>query len=305
MKTQEHPPTTATTGRPAARFQLTALLILSFVLFGASIPTAIDTARAQEKKLTMEELLARHLEAIGGAESRARASSRVASGKSNLIIRLGGAANLDGTAMIVSSGPKFRFGMQFSTQDYTGEDMAFDGSRSATGLLPQGRRSGLSTFLNSQSLPLREGLMSGVLSTAWPLLRVGQLQPKLDYRGIKKFGDRQLHEVGYRAAKGGGEVKTQLYFDPATLRHVASKYAFEIGAGIGTRESSNENPESYFSVTEMFDDFRVVDGLTLPHKYRLQYSSENRSSSSLYDWTVVISEIAHNRSLDNQLFIIK
>lgn len=271
----------------------------------AGLPVVFETARAQEKKLTIEELLSRHLEALGSAESRSRAASRVVSGKSNLLIRLGGAANLDGTAMIVSTGPKFRFGIQFSTQDYTGEDIAFDGTRAATGLLPQGRRSGLSTFLNSQSLPIREGLMCGVLTTAWPLLRAGQLQPKLDYRGVKKFLDRQLHEVSYRAAKGGGEVKTVLYFDPTTFRHVASKYSFEIGAGIGSREASNENPESYYSVTEMFDDFRVVDGLTLPHKYRMQYSAESRSSSSLYDWTIVIAEIKHNQSLDNQLFVIR
>ncbi|MEP7271966.1 MAG: hypothetical protein ABI882_10720, partial [Acidobacteriota bacterium] len=162
-----------------------------------------------------------------------------------------------------------------------------------------------SVFLNSQSAPLKEGLMGGTLSTAWPLLRVAQLQPKMEYRGIKKFLDRQLHEVSYRAAKGGGDVKIQLYFDPATFRHVASKYAFEIGAGVGTRESSNENPESYYSVTEIFDDFRAVDGLTLPFKYRLQYSAENKNASSLYDWTVIVASISHNQNLDNQVFVIK
>jgi hypothetical protein len=275
------------------------------VLICASLWVGSQHAKAQEKGVTIEELLAKHLEAIGSAESRSRVTSRVASGKANLVIRLGGAANIDGQAMIISTGPKYRIGLQFVTQEYTGEDLAFDGSKVATGLLPQGRRSGLSTFFNSQMMPVREGLFCGVLSTAWPLLRVSHLQPKLEYRGVKKFLDRQLHEVGYRASKGQGEVKVFLYFDPVTFRHVASKYSFEVGAGIGSRDASNENAETYYAVTEMFDDFKAVDGIMLPFKYRIQHSVEGRVPSSLYDWTISLAEITHNQALDSQLFVIK
>jgi len=284
-----------------------AILFLVLTAFSLCwlFPSRFDVAAAQDRKLTPGELVSRHLEAIGSAESRAKVSSRVVSGNSKLVLLIGGAANLDGTAMIVSSGPKFRFGMQFSTPDYTGEDMAFDGSRAATGLLPQGRRSPLSNFLNSQSQPLKEGLMCGVLSTAWPLLRMDQLQPRLEYRGLKKIDQRQLHELSYRARKGGDDLKVLLYFDPETWRHVGSKYSFEIGASIGTREVANMNTETYFSVTESFDNFRLVDGLTLPHQYKLKYSAEGKGASVIYDWTLIISRISHSESFDSQLFTIK
>jgi hypothetical protein len=278
------------------------LLCLAICFF--SLPL-LDSASAQDRKMTAEELVVRHLESIGQTEARARAASRVASGKTSLIIRIGGASNLEGQAMIVSTGTKLRFGMKFAQPDYPGEDMAFDGNKSATGILPQGRRTGLSAFLNSQNLPLKEGLMCGALSTAWPLLRVEQTQPRLDYKGLKKIDGRQLHELSYRPRKGGSDLNVLIYLDPETFRHVRTKYSFVISASIGTREAPNSNPESHYAFTEDFDDFRVIDGLTLPHKYRLQYSSEGRMGSSLQDWTVVIDRVSHNTTLDNQLFSIR
>jgi len=42
-----------------------------------------------------------------------------------------------------------------------------------------------------ENVPLREGLLGGVLSAAWPLLRLAQQNPKLEYRGLKKMEGRQ------------------------------------------------------------------------------------------------------------------
>jgi hypothetical protein len=285
--------------------------------------TSTQSSPTQNKKLTSEELIARHLDSVGTAEARAKASSRIASGDSKFIARLGGSANVDGNAMMVSSGAKLRFGIRLPLNDYPGEDMAFDGAKAATGFLPQGRRSALSAFFNSQSLPLKEGLVGGTLSTAWPLLRLDQAQPKLDYRGLKKVDGRQLHELSYRPRKGSGDLKVSLYFDPETFRHVRTRYSFEIGATIGTRENPNQNAESYYSLTEDFDDFRVFDGLTLPHKYRLQLSVQgnsaaavinapatvqglpNNPASLLHDWTFMIKNIEHNQKIDDVVFVIK
>src|SRR5262249_45272554 len=114
-----------------------------------------------------------------------------------------------------------------------------------------------------------------------------------------------------------------LFFDPETFRHVRTRYSFEIGARIGTRENSNQNTESYYSLTEDFDDFRAVDGLTLPHKYKLQLSIQGTSgaavgspspaaqgaganpASLLHDWTLTIKQIEHNTKIDDLIFVIK
>lgn len=282
----------------------TAGLFCTLLTLGLALMPAFDPALAQDK-LKPEELVAKHLAAIGSADARAKVTSRTASGASSFIFRVGGAANLTGTAMFVSSGAKFRFGMQFPNPDYTGEDIAFNGNKAAAGLLPQGRRSAISLFVTQQPMPLKEGLIGGVLSTAWPLLRIEQSQPKLEYRGLKKIDGKQLHELGYRPRKGSTDLKTFLYFDPETSRHVRTRYQFEIAATVATREAPNSNPESYFSATEEFDDFRVEEGLMLPHKYKLQYSSEGRGPTAIQEWAVTFNRIAHNAKFDDQLFTVK
>lgn len=278
-----------------------ALVASSILCFLSST----HTTQSQNKKLTPQELIARHLDSVGNPEARPKASSRVAAGETKFIVRLGGSANVDGQAMMVSSGVKLRFGLKLPLNDYPGEDIAFDGAQAVTGLLPQGRRSPLSAFFSSQSLPLSEGLIGGTLSTAWALLRIDQTQPKLDYRGLKKIDGRQLHEVGYRPRKGSSVLKVSIFFDPETFRHLRTRYSFEIGATIGTRENSNQNTESYYTLTEDFDDFRTVDGLTLPHKYKMQFSAEGRGGSALHEWTVTIKKIEHNTKIDDVVFVIK
>jgi hypothetical protein len=320
--------------RPARRQHSRSAMFLSsralILLAGASLCWALmalngtSTASAQDKKLKPEELVAKHLEAIGTAEARAAAKTRVATCAVTMVLRVGGAGQLTGDAMMVSANTKLRFGMKFPVVEYPGEDVAFDGAKPATGFLPNGRRSNLSVFLNQQDLPLKEGLLGGALSTAWPLLRLEQQQPRLEYRGLKKVDKRELHELGYRARKGSSDLKVVLHFEPETFRHVRTHYSFQIGASIGTREAPNQNPESYYSLTEEFDDFRAVDGLTLPHKYRLQLSMQGNAPaalinqpadsplratggppSALYDWTLTVNRISHKDTFADQVFTIK
>lgn len=282
-------------------FGLSVICLLACVL----MPSPVFDRVSADEKMKPEELVAKHLEAIGNPEAIAKAKLRVASGAAQMLMRIGGAANLPGQAMFVSSGVKFRFGMQFPAQDYPGEDMAFDGNKATAGFLQQGRRSPLALFVTQQSMPLKEGLIGGVISTAWPLLRMAEAQPKLEYRGLKKIDGRQLHEIGYRPRKGSTDLKTFLYFDAETFRHIRTRYQYEISAMIGARDNPNQNQESYFSVIEEFDDFRVVEGLTLPHKYKIQLSVEGGRGSLVHDWTVSFDKFSHKANLDDQLFTIK
>lgn len=279
--------------------------VFSLLVIGIPILMSPASTTTQDQKLKIEDVISRHLDSIGAPEARVKAGSRIASGQAKYVIRVGGTANIDGQVMIVSSGPKFRIGMKFPLQEYTGEDMTFDGNAAATGFLPQGRRSPLSLFLNSQNLPLKEGLLCGTLSTSWPLLRMDQTQPKLEYRGLKKIEGRQLHEVNYRPRKGSTDLKVSLYFDPETFRHVRTIYRFEISATIGTRENPNANQEVYYTLTEDFEEFRAVDGLTLPHKYKLQYSGAGNRGTLIQDWTNTVSKVTHNEKVDDQIFMMK
>ena len=206
---------------------------------------------------------------------------------------------------MVSAGTKLRINMKFPALDYSGEDLAYDGAKVATGILRSGNRSALSAFLSQQDVPLKEGLLGGVLSTAWPLLRFNEQQPRLEYKGLKKIEGRELHEISYRPRKGSSELKILLHFDPATFRHVRTQYSYQIAAPVGPRERPTLNQDSYYSLIEEFDDFREADGLTLPHKYRLQMSVQSGRVSALYDYNIAINRVSHNQEIDEKIFTLK
>jgi hypothetical protein len=260
-------------------------------------------ASAQDKKLTIEELIAHHLDSIGSAQARAFPKNRVVSGTVKLIGRIGTAVSIDGQAAMASSGVKLRYSMKFPSAQYTGEQFGFDGSKVLTGHLPGGLRSPLSLYLDQQNVMLREGLLGGTLSTAWAMLRVEQLKPKLEYRGLKKVEGRQLHEVSYRAQKGSPDLTVTLFFDAATFRHVRTVYEFKVPARLGLGpDDSNRFQEDYYQLVEDFDDFRAVDALMVPHKYRMQLNVQTSRGSNVFDWNVIIEQVSHNQALDDQIF---
>jgi hypothetical protein len=262
-------------------------------------------AFADDKKLPPEELIARHLAALGSKEAIAAVKTRALSGSVKALNRLGSAGEITGNGVLLSESPKLIYSMRFPSTQYPSEQMAFDGSLAATGYLPEGKRSNLSLFLSQQTLPLTEGLLGGVLSTSWSLLRIEQLKSRFDYRGMKKVNDRQLHVLNYRKRSGSPDLKVTLYFDVASYRHLKSEYKFTIPARIGVgANNSNVTQESYYLLIEEFDDFRVVDGLTLPHTHKMQLSINTSNGSLLMDWLLKADAISHKEVFDDKSFKI-
>lgn len=280
---------------------LMGLAACFFIIF-----SSMRALPADDKKITVEQLVANHLTSIGSPEARAAAKTRFVGGSVKLVSRVGKAGNLEGKGGIASESPKLRYVMRFAAPDYPSEQMAFDGERTSTSFLPEGKRSNLALFLDQQNLPLKEGLLCGTLSTSWALFRLEQQQPKLDYKGMSKVDGRQLHKVEYRQRKGSPGLKITLYFDPQTFHHARTEYKFQIAARIGLGPNdSNTVQESYYLLTEDFDDFRVVDGLTLPHKYKMQLSVNTSNGSIIYDWTLAVEQVSHKETFDDQTFRIK
>jgi hypothetical protein len=277
--------------------------IAARALTAIAIVTLCTTAYAQDKKLTVEELIAHHLDSIGSAQARALPKNRVVSGTVKLVSRIGAAGNIDGKAAMASAGTKLRYSLTFPSARYPGEQFGFDGSKVLTGHLPGGQRSPLSLFLEQQSVILKDGLLGGTLSTAWAILRIEQLKPKLDYRGLKKIDGRELHVVGYRAQKGTSDLVITMFFDAATFRHVRTLYEFKVPArlGLGPNESTKFQ-EDYYQITEDFEDFRAVDALMVPRKYRVQLNVQTSRGSNVFDWSITVEQVLHNQPLDDQVF---
>jgi hypothetical protein len=265
-----------------------------------------STVSARGQKLKVEEVVAKHLGSIGSAEARASIKSRLASGTAEVVFRLGGQGTLAGKGQMLSEGRKVRLALTFSAIDYPGEQIVFDGEKVNVGQVRPGQRSPFSAFLYGHDVIAREGLLGGVLSTAWPLLDLVARQPRLDYSGLKKIEGRQLHEVKYRAKKGPGDLQVTLYFDPETFRHVRTQYRLVRPAAMAS--SPTESPsqqDTIYTLSEVFDNFQEAEGLTLPLSFRLDLTIEGQNATIMTHWSFAVTEIAHNQQVDPKSFTIR
>jgi hypothetical protein len=262
-------------------------------------------AAAQEKKMDLPELISRHQESLGSAAARGAIKGRFAAGTVKYISRMGSSPNVEGTIGLVSLAPKLRYSIKFPSQQYPGEQLAFDGKHLDVNVLPGGRRTALGLVALQQDLPLKEGLLGGVLNTGWPLLK-DPVNARLEYKGTRKIDGRLMYAVGYRPQKGSTDLKVTLYFDAETFRHARTEYEFQIGARMGVGQNdSTKIPESRYAVSEDFDDFKTVDGLTLPHKCKLQLSVQASMTTILTDWTLTFTQMVHNQPIEDNVFTLK
>lgn len=259
----------------------------------------VGSVASAAKKMKPEELVAKHLESIGSAEALSAITSRDIKGECVLSMRVGGSGKLAGTVRMASTGKKNLLDMNFSMPDYPHERAAFDGKKVTVGQLKPGIRSYLANFLRTQDVILKEGLLCGTISTAWPLLDVKERKAKLKYQGLKKIDGRELHELRYRPRRGGGDVRVLLYFDQETFQHVRTQYRMTISAGMGTTpEESARQSVTRVQIVEDFSNFAQEGELTLPHSYRMQFTRSGERSV-IMDWASNLLGFTYNTPIDS------
>jgi hypothetical protein len=220
---------------------------------------------------------------------------------------MGSSGQLSGKGHVATEGPMIRMGMMFDHPDYPGELIAYNGKKVTAAQLEPAARvfSPFAEFvLTFDALP-KEGLFGGALSTAWPLLDLMDRQPSLKYMGLVKIEGKQLHELTYEMRRKNGNLLIALYFDPETYRHVRSQY--RLG---GPRLQQVRSPEGLWqpgggpdvrSLVETFDNFKEVDGLMLPHQYKITY----QQMGYLAEWGFAVKQVLHNQRLDGNLFVVQ
>ena len=256
---------------------------------------------AAEQKLTPEQLVTLHLQALTAGAARPADQSRDAKGTVAVTMPAKAAGQLAGTFQLASYRDGSRFSMKFDSDLYEGEAFTAKGAKvDVANAQPRtGSRSAIGSFVARYSVIVSEGLLGGVLNTRWPLLDVNGRQAKLGYDGLKDLGGRELHRLRYRAKNNQGALEAYLYFDPKTYRHVASVYSTSQAQGLGaTIESSSQQADLYFRIEERFGRFDDVGGLTLPRSWSLRYErSGNTADEWKYDMTVQTIEAAAPQAL--------
>jgi hypothetical protein len=278
--------------------------LVSLIL--ACIIVSVMQARP-DNKLTPAEVISKHLESIGSAEARARAHGTRIKGSSVVSVKLCGEGQVEGQALLASQGPASLINLKFETPEYPYELLRFDGKKFIASPFKPGARTCLAQFFQDNEVIFKEGLAGGILSESWPLLKVEEKNPKLEYSGLKKIDGRELHALRYTPKKGS-EMKIMLYFDPRTFQHVRTEYSQilyaneqrRIGAPSGSampgpnQMASNARVEAY----EEFSDFKLESGLNLPHTYKFHLSVQSELRPALVDWVLTLTEFSFNVPFD-------
>ena len=269
------------------------ILIISFGTVAAPIPP---------DKMKPEEVVAKHLAAIGPADALASVKSVIVIGNARAATRLDAVKGLTGPAQLASEGDKVLIAMLFNSTAYPYEKASYNGQNLTLSLLPDGKRSILGNFLKTNDAVFKQGLFGGVLSSAWPLLNVTAKNLKLSYSGTKKINDRQVHELKFDPRKSGG-MQISLFFDAETFQHVRTEYQYVIAARMGARpEDSISQLESRYKLTEDFSDFKPEGKLTLPHMYKIRCTIEERNNTQMLEWVLTLAQFAFNEPIDANVF---
>jgi len=266
-----------------------------------------------DTKLTPAEVIAKHLESIGSAEARARMHGTQIKGNASVTVRLCGEGQVDGQVLIGSSGKMNLIDMNFDTAAYPYEQLRFDGKSLHVSQYRPGSRTCLGQFFLSHDDVFKEGLVGGTLTEAWPLLNVEERNPKLEYSGLKKVGDKQLHALKYTPRKGS-DVKIILFFEPETFRHVRTEYQRtvysseqrKIGSAPGQLPSASMQsaPAARVEAYEVFSDFKDEAGLNLPHTYKFHLQIQSELHPAVVDWAFDLNNFTFNAPLDPSAFTI-
>lgn len=264
------------------------------------------------KPTTAEELIAKHLAAIGTPEARAAAKSCGVDGSAAFNFTTGGGAGESrGTIRMASEARKMHLMVDLGTPNYTGEDIVSDGSKINIAGFVAGKKSMLGAFLDQRPEVIREGLLGGVLTTGWALLDIDARKPKLKFDGLKTVGGKELYELKYEPKKTSGDVQVHLYFDPTSYRHVMTVYealipvtaARSINPNASTAQNGVQSQEGHQMLKETFGDFKMLDGITLPSRWTIEITNDV-VATAMMKWDFIVRSAVH-APIDPNAFKVK
>lgn len=269
---------------PSAKWIMMVLLLISVACAAMSL--------AKDKELMPEELIAEHIKSIGSPTVLEGMRTRVIMGTSTVQLVQGAFGQPSGQAQIASDGRKLGILMRYDDLAYPGEHFAFDGKDvTISRLLPKGKISPLAEFIHRFDGVMKEGLLGGALSIAWPLRNIQETRPRLNYNKAKLAG-HPIHALEYRPRKGLGDLKIVLFFELETFHHIRTEYRLHTVR------------DQYDLLSEDFADFKEVDGMMLPQRYTISFNSRHGSGmmSFLAHWIFDAKQWIHNGQIDSLIF---
>jgi outer membrane lipoprotein-sorting protein len=242
--------------------------LAQFLMAVSLVVGGVQAAAAQ----TADEIVEKHLAAVGGRDALSKLTSRVMAGTITVATPAG---EFSGPIEIWNQAPnKVRTVINLDLSAVgVGKmtiDQRFDGTTGFAIDTLQGNRE-----ITGDQL---EGMRNGFFPT--PLLNYKQNGIGIELTGKEKVGDREAFVLVIKPKTG---PSTKSYIDATSFMMIRQIVTADIPP-VGTLEQTTD-----------LSDEREVDGVKVAHKIV--------SSSSVQNFTVTISKVAHNGTLDQTQFV--
>lgn len=279
------------------------LFAFSFLfLFAGSLSYINATPRNLDEKMSVQEIVSRHLDSIGTAEARKGLKSVTIVGTTQAIFKGRGEGKAEGIVVLASQAEKNMIGMKFNNSAYPFEKLGFDGSNFTVGFVRPGEYTVFGQFLRINEKTFKTGILGGALSTSWELLNYDENVGKLRPKGKTKIDGVELLRFDYNPKKGS-DLDISLFFDVTTFRHVRTEYKRVISGGQGLSvDSSSRQNETRYKMVEEFSDFKEENKLTLPHTYGIYLELLTGNGTTSYTWTMNLQQYTFNQELEAKEF---
>ena len=268
--------------------------LLSALIIGASLLSGATWVAAQndeKQKLTAEEIISKHLTAVGGREALARIKTRVALGtvtKEN---------EPEGTLAIMSE--PTRVSAFYSFRDFDVR-MIYDGQNAIVRpVLPRN----IAALKEKYHEMLASGLMFNSISLFNLITTNAQGPLKMEAKGTKKVKGRPAYAVQIKTPKG---PTMRVYFDTEDFMWVRTEYgraslSKEMGAfsnDVVNQAGSDVTVDFYIDTS----DFREADGVKLPFKFEQVLTAPLMRQKSIGTIVGTFREYRHNIEIDPTMF---
>ncbi|MBX3244902.1 MAG: hypothetical protein KF685_10635 [Acidobacteria bacterium] len=263
---------------------------------------AVSVSFAFSQKLKAEEVIAKHIEAIGGIENFKKIEKRAAAGSVKFRSKQP-AKETDGRAVIASDKNNQMFFLQLNSQEYPNEKIGYFAEKTELPFVTAGARSPLGAFLADHDSLLREGLFLGVLNGKWALINTEETGSKIRNVGGKNVDGQKTVGIEY-TPKGVGsqEFSVRMYFDAKSFHHLRTVYTRQIQSSPDTFGQLGRQAGVKQTLTETYGEHRAVDGLVLPHSYTAHYVTDSNSGVYEFVWKVDIAEYRLNAEFVDNFF---
>ena len=279
----------------------TKFLLLSLTLVYVSNSF---TGFAQTQELTVEEILRRHSDAVGNEKDRTATGNRVAIGVSDFVLSLP-ASHSAGKVLFASDSRNAMLISSFDLLEYPFEKVGYFRGKIEVPFITPGTRSPMGSYLLLNDNLFSERLFGGVISSSWRLFDASSAFERIRLGGPKKVNGKQCYVLRFTPKlAASADSSIEIFIDTKTFRHLRTEYKQKIPDknAYPTTYIGNQTGENINTLTEDFDDFRAVQGLTLPFKYTVKLLLNSRAATKDFRWTFTFSEYRLGQNFGEDFF---